>query len=184
MKFSGRMESEFIFRTALSKSILPFALYKPDLVVLPITVDHNSDKQKQIRLYSAKELSDKGYRYAARWFQNAENIWQIHRTEKNEKNFFGNYLNWQNKLTAQNLNAPYLVLYNASAKDANATVIKREDMDLEFIVESKGYYLATKNLQEAYYLTAILNATAPNLMMKDFQTKGLFGARDVHKKNS
>jgi hypothetical protein len=85
-------------------------------------------------------------------------------------------------LTAQNLNAPYLVLYNASAKDANATVIKREDMDLEFIVESKGYYLATKNLQEAYYLTAILNATAPNLMMKDFQTKGLFGARDVHKK--
>jgi hypothetical protein len=35
---------------------------------------------------------------------------------------------------------------------------------------------------EAYYLTAILNATGPNKMMKDFQTKGLFGARDVHKK--
>lgn len=91
-------------------------------------------------------------------------------------------MNWQNKLTEQNLNAPYLVLYNASAKDANATIVKRKDLDLEFIVESKGYSLPTTNLKEAYYLTAILNSTTPNLMMKDFQTKGLFGARDVHKK--
>ena len=123
-----------------------------------------------------------GYSNAARWFQNAENIWKIHRTEKNQKISSEDYLNWQNKLTEQNLNAPYIVLYNASAKDANATVVKRKDLDLEFIVESKGYALVTNNLKEAYYLTAILNSTTPNLMMKDFQTKGLFGARDVHKR--
>ncbi len=34
--FKGKMESRFLFRTALSKSILPFALFNPCLVVLPI----------------------------------------------------------------------------------------------------------------------------------------------------
>jgi type I restriction-modification system DNA methylase subunit len=182
LNFSGRIESDFIFRTALSKSILPFALHKPDLVVLPITIEINKNNEKEIKLHSAHELLKQGYSYASKWFQNAENIWKIHRTEKNEKISSEDYLNWQNKLTSQNLNAPYLVLYNASAKDANATVVKRKDLDLEFIVESKGYFFGTSNLKEAYYLTAILNSTTPNLMMKDFQTRGLFGARDVHKK--
>ncbi len=31
-----------------------------------------------------------------------------------------------------------------------------------------------------YYLTAILNSTAPNELMKDFQARGLFGARHVY----
>ena len=182
LNFSGRIESNFIFRTALSKSILPFALYKPDLVVLPITIETTKEKEKKIKLYSPDELTHEGYGHASRWFQDKENIWQIHRTEKNKKISSENYLNWQNKLTDQNLNAPYIVLYNASAKDANATIVKRKDLDLEFIVESKGYSFETLNIKEAYYLVAILNSTTPNLMMKDFQTKGLFGARDVHKK--
>ena len=91
-------------------------------------------------------------------------------------------MNWQNKLTEQNLNLPYLVLYSASAKDANATVLKREDLELEFIMDKVTYWYSTNNLEEAYYLSAVLNSETPNLMMKDFQSKGLFGARDVHKK--
>ena len=180
--FSGRMESNFVFRTALSKSILPFGLYKPDLVVLPVTVETSTSGEKKIKVFSATELLREGYSYASKWFRNGENIWEQLRTEKNSKYSSTFYLNWQNKLSAQNLNFPYLVLYNASAKDANATVVKRQDLDLEFIVESKGYYFTTNDLNEAFYLTAILNSTLPNLMMKDFQTKGLFGPRDVHKK--
>ena len=93
-----------------------------------------------------------------------------------------NYLNWENKLTSQDLNLPYLVLYNSSAKDANATVVKRTDVDLEFFVESVAYAYMTHNIQEAYYLTSFFNSSVPNLYMKDFQSKGLFGARHVHKK--
>ncbi|MCX6259075.1 MAG: N-6 DNA methylase [Bacteroidia bacterium] len=181
LKYSGRIESNFIFRTALSKSILPFALYRPQLVVLPITVE-NKGNIKEIKLHSARELLEDGYRYASRWFQNAENFWNIHRTEKNKKISSENYLNWRNKLTEQNINAPYIVLYNSSAKDANATVVKRQDFDLELIVESVTYVFYTNNLKEANYLTAILNSITPNLMMKDFQARGLFGARHVHKK--
>ncbi len=182
LDFSGKIESQFIFRTALSKSILPFALYKPDLIVLPITIELNKNNQKQVKLHSANELMKQGYLNASNWFQNTENVWKVHRTEKNQVISSEDYLNWQNKITEQNLNAPYLVLYNSSAKDANATVVKREEHNLDFMVESVTYVLYTTIKEEAYYLTAILNSTAPNEMMKDFQATGLFGARHVHKK--
>ena len=79
-------------------------------------------------------------------------------------------MNWQNKLTDQDLNVPYLVLYNKSAKDANSTIVKRSEIDLEFVVENKAYSFSTYNLDEAYYLSAMLNSTFVNESMKDFQT--------------
>jgi hypothetical protein len=182
LKFKGKIESQFIFRTALSKSILPFALYKPDLIVLPIIISKNEKGEKTIKLYTGEELRAQGALDAAKWFIDSENVWDIHRTDKNKVINSVDYLNWQNKLTEQNLNLPYLVLYNASAKDANATVLKRKDLDLEFLVESKAYVYYTKNLKEAYYLAAILNSKTPNQMMKAFQSTGLFGPRDIHKK--
>ncbi len=54
LAFSGKIESNFIFKTALSKSILPFALYRPALVTLPIIIDINSSNKKQIKLLSTK----------------------------------------------------------------------------------------------------------------------------------
>lgn len=181
LDFSGKIESRFIFRTALSKSILPFALYKPDLVVLPVTII-NERERKIVKLHSPDDLRKEGFLNAAKWFANCENIWKIHRTEKNQNISSEDYLNWQNKLTEQNFNIPYLVMYNASAKDANATIVKRDQIDVDFFVESKGYVFFTNNEKESYYLTSILNSNVPNELMKDFQTKGLFGARDVHKK--
>ncbi|MHB9010894.1 MAG: N-6 DNA methylase [Ignavibacteriaceae bacterium] len=182
LEISGRIESKFLFRTALSKSILPFALYKPDLVVLPITIKLNDNNEKEIQLHSADDLMSEGYLNASRWFKHAENYWDIYRTEKNKKISCEDYLNWQKKLTEQRLDSPFLVLYNSSAKDANATIVMREKLDLEFFAESVEYIYCTEKINDAYYLTAILNSTFPNKMMKDFQAKGLFGERHVHKK--
>src|SRR5207248_419041 len=44
--FKGRIESRFLFRTALSKSILPFALFEPGLVALPIIIRRTSAAQR------------------------------------------------------------------------------------------------------------------------------------------
>jgi type I restriction-modification system DNA methylase subunit len=181
LKFTGRIESRFIFRTALAKSILPFALYKPDLVVLPILIE-NDDNNKAVKLYSSNDLMQEGYLNASKWFKSTEDIWEIQKTEKSKNMTANGRLNFQRGLTEQNLNAPFLVLYNSSAKDANATVVERNKLDISFFVESKGYCFSTYNKNEAYYLTAILNSKIPNELMKDFQTRGLFGARDVHKK--
>ncbi len=182
INLADRIESQFLFRTALSKSILPFALLKPDLVVLPIIIEKDENDKKIITILSADELRKKGLLKASKWFTNCENIWNIHRTAKSEKLTSNDRLNYQRGLISQNLNAQYLVLYNASAKNANATIVDRAEIDLEFLVESTAYVYYTNNINEAYYLTAILNSKLPNLMMKDFQAKGLFGARHVHKK--
>ena len=183
ISLSGQIESRFIFRTALSKSLLPFAMYQPDMVALPINVEKDGiTEDKSIKLWSADKLMNEGYLKASRRFTNIEDIWKAHRKEKSGKMSSGDRIDFHKGLTSQNLNLPYLVLYNSSAKDANATVIKRENVDFEFIVESVAYVYYTSNINEAHYLAAILNSTIPNMKMKDFQAKGLFGARHVHKK--
>lgn len=181
LDFTGRIESQFVFRTALSKSILPFLLFKPDLIVQPVVITKKQDK-KIIKILSSKELMKEGFLNASKWFSNTERIWDLQKTEKSKEMSANDRINFQRGLTEQNLNYNFLVLYNSSAKDANATVVDRRNMDLDFLVDHKAYVYYTAEESEAYYLTSILNSTAPNEMMKDFQTKGLFGARDVHKK--
>ncbi|MGI8656186.1 MAG: N-6 DNA methylase [Pyrinomonadaceae bacterium] len=180
--FKGRIESRFLFRTALSKSILPFALFNPNLVVLPITVEEKANGDKAIRLHSAADLRKEGFLNAARWFAEVEEVWAERRTEKNQNISAADYLNWQNKLTEQNLNASYMVFYTKSAKDANATIYIRGSLDLEFAIDYSAYVYYTHTIDEAYYLTAILNSGATNSLIKDFQARGLFGARHVAKK--
>lgn len=182
LDLKGRIESRFLFRTALSKSILPFVLFEPNLVALPITIKQNSSGSKWIELRSAEDLRKQGFLNAAKWFTRPEEIWEERKTDKSERMTNLSRLDFQSGLSGQNLDAPYLVLYNSSAQDANATVVKRKELDLEFIVESKTYVYAAHNLDEAYYLVAILNSSIPNERMKDFQSRGLFGARDIHKK--
>ncbi len=181
LDFKGRIESQFVFRTALSKSILPFNLYKPDLVILPITISETKGIKK-IKIHNATELRKEGFLHVAKWFGDVERIWDIQKTEKSKNMSANDRIDFQRGITEQSLNTQYLVLYNASAKDANATILDRTKLDLEFFVESVAYVFYTDDENEAYYLTAILNSTAPNAMMKDFQAKGLFGARHVHKK--
>ncbi len=182
ISFTDRIESHFLFRTAIGKTILPFAFYNPDLVVLPITIDKNKYNQDVIALKSASAIRRLGFLNAARWFANSENIWKIYRTEKNGQISSEDYLNWQNKLTEQNLNVPYLLLYNGRGADACATVVTRTELDLPFLVDHALYWAGFYDVNEAHYLAAILNSSAPNKKMKDYQSSGLFGARNIHKK--
>lgn len=182
VSLTGRIESSFLFRTALSRNIFPFALHKPVLVALPITVHLDAKGRRSLHLHDADSLLRNGYSHAANWFQNAENDWHRLRTEKNQSISLEDYLNYQSKLLIQNIDTPYLVIYTASAKDANAAVVRREAYDLDFMVDSKAYYLCVTDAREAHYLAAFLNSSVPNGIIKDFQTKGLFGSRDVHKR--
>ncbi len=182
LKFNGKIESRFLFRTALAKSILPFALYNPDLVVLPVLIETDHTNNIKIKLLESEELRREGYLNAARWFKNVEDTWQLLRTEKNQSISSVDYLNWQNKLTNQNLNARFLLTYNMSGKDAYATVIDRTRIDFNFIVDYTTFRIELFSENEAYYLSSILNSSIPNLLMKEFQARGLFGARHVSKK--
>lgn len=180
--FADRIESRFLFRTALSKSILPFALFEPNLIALPASIETDNFGHKRIKLHSAEDLLNEGFLNASRWFNKTEKLWNANRTEKNKRNTATEYLNWQNKVTEQNLNATQFVIYTKSAKDANATIVKREDIDFEFVLDYSEYVCYTQSLNESYYLSAVLNSNLLNKQMKDFQARGLYGARHVAKK--
>jgi hypothetical protein len=188
--YKGQIESRYLFFTALSKSILPYTLYNPNLIALPITIDFNSETERnEITSLAQVNLMRLGDFKASDWFRGKEHLWNQLKTAKSKEMSNLDRLDFQKGLTGQNLDAQYLVLYNSSAKDANAVVVNRNSFstvkpfhELKFIVESVTYVFYTNDPGEAYYLAAILNSSLPNILMKDFQAKGLFGARHVHKK--
>lgn len=175
---SNFMEGRLLFRTALTRSILPFCIYKPDLVTLPIRIT----EENKIEMLNPMELIMHGNKYGSTWFFNAENIWKIHRTDKSKGMDANDRINYHNSLVDQRLEFRYVVIYNASAKDANAGVLDRQSCDAPFILESVAYGYYTNDELEAYYLVAMLNSAMANEAIKDFQAKGLFGPRHVHKK--
>ena len=179
----GRAEGAHLFRTAISKNVLPFALVNPPLVVLPITIDPVGQKDRRVHMKDAAGLTALGHRYASQWFSKVEKLWDDLRTELNrsDSTSLSDYLNWQGKLTNQNPNARYLVLYTSSATDASSVVVDLRKFDLPFIVDHKTYWCEMKTEEEAHYVCAYINSGYANRKIKDFQSRGLFGPRDIHK---
>ncbi len=173
----GTVTSDFLFRTALAQNLLPFALDRTMLTVLPATVGPGGE----IALHTASDLRARGDLGAAAWFKQAEAKWDANKTQRNAGMKLVDYLDWHGKLTKQKTTTPYLVLYNSTGKDANAVVVEPGAFDRPFVVDYKAFWYGTEDADEAHYLAAFLNADAPNLMIKDFQSRGLFGARDVNK---
>ncbi len=179
---TGRLEGGFLFRTAISKNVIPFALVDPPLIALPL-VTIEGEKGEEFKLVSSDKLLEGGNRYASSWFFEAESRWDEHKTDKNKESKIPliDYLNWQNKLTDQNPKARYLVLYTSSATDASAVVIDRRTFDHPFVVDHKTYWCECKSESEAHYLCAYINSNYANGKIKEFQSRGLFGPRDIHK---
>lgn len=212
ISLQGEIASKFFFRTALAKNVVPFGLIQPTLIILPIHLSReefccakefdytskinndttnslpihtHSNRQEQnihIILWDIETLVEQGYLETAKWFRQTEQVWKQYRTATNSKVSAGQHLNWQKGLTSQNLSQRYIVIYTASAKDANTTIVDRMQLDLPFVADCKTYWFSTDNLQEAYYLAGFLNSNYANLAIKAFQTTGLFGPRDIHKR--
>lgn len=176
LQIQERAESALFFRTAISRNIVPFALIAPPLVLLPV-VESNG----KFEVLEADSLLAKGYRFASAWFRRAEDLWESNRTERNGGNTLSSYLNWQSKLTGQNPRARYLVLYTSSATDASAAVVDRQSFDHPFIVDHKAYWCEVRTQKEAFYLASFINSGYANRAIKQFQSRGLFGPRDIHK---
>ena len=91
-------------------------------------------------------------------------------------------MDYQGKLSLQNLSEQHLVVYNASGTNISAACIDRNQLSFSFVVDHKLYWCACFNQEEADYLVAILNSGTVNERIKPFQSMGLMGERDVHKK--
>lgn len=183
----GRVEKDFLYATLLSKDILPFGHLNYRIVVLPIIPVGN-----RYKLIDTEEARRMGFSYLTDWLEKVEKEWNKRRGSKAEKMKIIERLDYKHELTLQNPQAKYCVLYNTSGTHVCACVQKNELIKVEiegqsvyigkFICESSTYYFDTSDLQEAFYLTSVLNSFLIDEMIKPIQARGAWGPRSIHKK--
>jgi type I restriction-modification system DNA methylase subunit len=177
VKMEGQVEGRFIYSTAVSRHLVPYSLVGTVKVVLPIEEKHGA-----LHVLTAAELTAKGYRKFGKWMQEAEHLWNTKRKDKADKQNLYERLDYQKELTRQDLKQRYLVLYNHSGMNVAAAFFDRGTQDIPFIVDVKLYWAAFNTREEADYVAAILNSETVNHAIKPFQSVGLLGERDIHKK--
>jgi type I restriction-modification system DNA methylase subunit len=182
IKMSGSVDGDFVFTTALSNNVVPFSLAGLSVVTLPVTINTDGKKQYYV-IHEPTGLLSTGARYTSRWFKEAIDIWEKNKTEKAKQNKMTLYnrLDYQTGITSQNPDNKYMVLFTSSSSDACAVVIERDRIKSRFIVEHKTYWCEVDGVDQAHYLAAYLNSRYTNFMIKEFQSRGLFGPRDIHK---
>lgn len=94
-----------------------------------------------------------------------------------------NLLDTRGKLTQQIIyDEGYIVMTGAGGGKVCSTYISLADYDTTKIIIDQTIYWAQVNTEdEAIYLSGLLNSESINLIIEDFQPRGAFGKRHVHK---
>ena len=119
-----------------------------------------------------KEQLEGADKTLAEWWRDATDLWEENRSAASKLSLWEQF-NYQSKLTRQ-LGAPtHRVLYSKSGTALAAV----RTTDPRVIVENSLYWMPARNIEEAQYLTAILNAPITTETVAEYQSRGLFGAR-------
>ena len=187
LALSGKVEAKFLYRTVTGSELVPFARTDLPLVVLPI-----ESTREAYRLVDRQEAVREGFTGLAKWLARAEEEWNTRRSDKAYKMDVYGWLDYQNKLTQQNPQTKFLVVYNTSGTYLTASVIEQGtelfEADGQFIdvgpviAECTVYSFETDSEEEAHYLVSVLNSALLNTLLKPLQAKGQFGPRHFHKK--
>jgi hypothetical protein len=185
--FDGSIEAEFLYATLLSTDLLPFGHFGFRPVVLPLIEDPQG-----YRLWNAQQARAKGYLKLPEWLERAQLSWEKARQEKAKRMNILQRLDLQRGLTAQNPKARYVVIYPKSATFLCAAVVRSKPIAFRvglhrvgargFLADYVTYYFETPDIDEARYLSAVLNSPAIDALIKPMQARGLWGPRDITKK--
>ena len=166
-----------LFDVYLGESLAPYVALPPLTAALPASKAAMTMPQDDAGEVDRQEL-DANMR--ARW-DKMERLWVANRGKTDTKSLTQN-LNWLNKLTSQLAylrdrgNRPIRIAYTQSGRPTAALIDDRQA-----ILDRKLYQVTCRNLDEAYYLLAIINSLALEEAVRDFMPKGQFGARDLEK---
>ena len=172
----GDVEGRYLFRAVMAKHLLPFHLLEPDHVVLPMARNGTGPI-----MLGVDALRRRGDRRMAAWLQAVEKHWGKHRGKKTGLSAVER-LDFQHGLTNQRADSGALVLYNASGMHVAACAVEAGAFGGRLVVDHKLYWAECASLDEALYVAAVLNSEAVNDAIKPFQSLGLLGERDIHKK--
>ena len=173
------VEKAHLHDVHLGETVVPYAILEPLKAVLPVKrgeyeIPTDADGSGGLRLGGLER------RMRERW-QTISGLWDANKRPTNKLDMYGQ-LNYYGKLSAQlewqrnNGDRPVRVVYTESGQPTSALVT-----DNNAIIDTKLYWISCRNVQEAYYLLAIINSDTLYDAATPLMNKGQFGARDLHK---
>ncbi len=163
----GTVESRFLRRLYLGESIAPFRLLDPVEAVIPW--------DEEPGVMSAAVAQSRGFPHLASWMRQAEEFWEQYkqgRAQTQDLALIGNW-DYYGKLTAQMPPPELRVVYAASGTLPAAAIIPER----EAVIEHSLYWTEVSGLDEARYLTAVLNSETTRQRAEHLQARGQWGAR-------
>lgn len=158
----GPIERDFVRPIALGESIAPYRMLDLATGVVPM--------EDGIVLNSASADAH-GHRGLAAWLRDAEDKWNEHsnkNTDGTPRVSLFQSLNHLQKLAAQATRSPIRILYAASGTRLSACWLQDNDV----FVDKNAYWSVAKSLEEAAYVSAVINAKVVLDRVKDLQPVG------------
>ncbi len=188
IKFEGNIERQFLFCSIVGDDVIPFGLRSVKLAVLPaLPVDRG------YQLVDAATAQQKGFTGLSSWLNTAETTWKAKRGAKADRVSIYGWLDYERKLSNQNPQALYRVVYPNFQRVAFAAIIDTQEA-LAMIKEQTGltvnnlaidhalYRFETDDKPEANYVAAVLNSPEIDRRLGEFRRRSQKTHPNVHKK--
>ena len=174
------VEDRHLFDVHLGETIAPYVALEPLKALLPLkrgdfAIPTDDDGPGGVRLGGLER------RMRERW-QTVSKLWEDNKSPVNRLNLLGQ-LDYLHKLSSQlewqkvSDDTQVRVVYSKSGEPTAAIL-----HDNTALVENVLFWIPCRNTDEANYLLAIINSDALTEAVTPLMTKGLFGARDLHKR--
>jgi len=160
------VERQFVRPIHLGRTVLPFRALEPALAIVPW------DGKK---LLSSADPDLARYPGLEAWWKEAERIWTEHRSSQRLSLLA--QLDYQRKLSKQLPTPMHRVVYSASGQYLAAARVD----DPEAVIDTKLYWAPCESIEEARYLTAVLNSPSVTQALQPYQSRGEHNPRDFHK---
>jgi hypothetical protein len=183
IRLDGEIEDRYFFGTLLS--VYPYRHSPLKVCALPVAVVDST-----LHLLKPEEVAAAGTPRFHDWLIRAEQIWGSRKKESSAQSVgLTEYLDNHANLSRQRTGGTF-VMYGgkgthvrAVVVDTTALVQSESTIPLSgFVFDMNMYYIRCDTLNEAHYLAAVLNTPFINDSISDSQTKGAFGARDIHRR--
>ena len=174
------VEDRHLFDVHLGETIAPYVALEPLKALLPLkrgdfALPTDDDGPGGVRLGGLER------RMRERW-QTVSTLWEDNKSLVNRLNLLGQ-LDYLHKLSSQlewqkaSDDTQVRVVYSKSGEPTAAIL-----HDNTALVENVLFWVPCRNTDEADYLLAIINSDVLREAVTPMMTKGLFGARDLHKR--
>jgi hypothetical protein len=142
-----------------------------------------------VRVLSQADVLGRGDAGMATWLADAEAAYRrvLRSTDRTPAGTVIDYLNTQGKLSAQRPRASRVV-WGKGGTYVRAAVIQNDVDEVHglpvhgFVIDLNQYVVVCASDDEAHYLCAMLNSDAVREGIEAVQTRGQFGARDIHRR--